>query len=308
MLHQEGYLLSPFLDGPLIPIPAFASCVDVHPVPGDLPASFAPVNDYNVGTNHSASSSVFIDNATIPSPDAVGSVSLTIPPASLDRVKDTFDEQHDPPAVIATVDDAPVPGPGDLPASLAPLDDSTIATNHSGAGSVSVDYSTEHPTVVGLPANLAPLNDSNISIDHSAAGYVSVANVTVPSPDAVGMVILTVPPARLDPVKDTTADRQAPPTVLATVDDTPAKSPGVTDRFIFYGDFDANAPSDIPLPTIFVHPRSHARCSILFWVVVEFKFLALRIMAVLSAFLLTMQDITKEEFARYREKHKILRP
>ena len=92
MATYLSYLLSPFLNGPLIPIPAFASRVDVHPVPGNIPATFAPVDDSDIGNNHSAANSVFIDDATVPSPDAVGSVSLTVPSASLDHIEDTIDE------------------------------------------------------------------------------------------------------------------------------------------------------------------------------------------------------------------------
>ena len=116
----------------------------------------------------------------------------------------------------------------ELPASLAPLDDSAISTNKSAAGFVSVDDSTGHPTVGGLPASLTPLNDSDIAINHSAASYVSIASVAVPSPDDVGMVILTVPPASLDPITDTTADRHAFPAVLVAVDVIPATGHGVT--------------------------------------------------------------------------------
>ena len=103
MATSLPYLLLPFLDGPLIPIPALASCVNVHPVPGDILASLAPVDDSDLATNHSAAMFVSIDDATIPSPDTVSIVSLTVPPASLDPVKDTIDDQNDPPAVIVNV-------------------------------------------------------------------------------------------------------------------------------------------------------------------------------------------------------------
>ena len=150
------YHLLFFLDGPLIPIPAFGSRVDVHPVQGD----------------------------------------------------------------ISTI--------------LAPIIDSDIATDPSAASFVSIDNSTIHPAVGGLPASLAPLDDSNIAISHSAARFVFIDDSTVPGPDAVGMVILTVPPECLDPIKDTNADRHDSPAVIATAADAPAPDPGVTNRFIFY--------------------------------------------------------------------------
>ena len=99
----------------------------------------------------------------------------------------------------------------------------------------------------------------------------------------------------LNLVKATPPDHEAPLVVLATIDDSPATSPGVTDKFIFYGNFADNATSGAHPPTIFAHPRDHARHSDLFWLVVEFKFLAMRILACSSAFLVTMQDITKDE-------------
>ena len=110
----------------------------------------------------------------------------------------------------------------------------------------------------------------------------------------------------LDPVEATPDDSQVITVVLDTVDNPPASRTGVTNIFIFYSDFADNAPSEVHLPTILFHPRRHARRSVLFWLVVEFKFLAMRMMAVSSTFLLTMQDITKDEFARYREKHNIV--
>ena len=183
-----------------------------------------------------------------------------------------------------------------------------ISTNHSVAGFISVDDTTDTFPDGGLPSSLDLLDDSNIDTNLSAARPVSVDDLTVPSPPAVGMILLSVTPAGLNPVKDTTAALQALPVVLATVDDPPATSPDVTDIFIFYGEFKDNALGGVHLPTIFVHPRRHARHSVLFWLVAEFKFLAMRTMAVPSAFLLTMQDITKAEFSRYREKHKIVWP
>ena len=92
----------------------------------------------------------------------------------------------------------------------------------------------------------------------------------------------------LDLVKVTPPDHEAPLAVLATVDDPPAMSPGVTDKFIFYGNFADNAPSGVHPPTIFAHPRGHPRRPVLFWLVIEFKFLAMRIMAGSSAFLVTI--------------------
>ena len=90
--------------------------------------------------------------------------------------------------------------------NIAPLDDSAISINPSAAGIVSVDEPTGQSHVGSLPSSLDPLDDSDIATDPSAARPVSVDDVTIPSPPAVGMVILTVLPASLDPVKDTPAD------------------------------------------------------------------------------------------------------
>ena len=122
------------------------------------------------------------------------------------------------------------------------------------------------------------------------------------------MFILTVLPASLDPVKDTNADQHDPPAVIATADNAPATSPGITNWFIFAaGSFPPNAPREFSVATTFVHPGRPSCTYIPFWVDIRFKVLAVRIMAVLFAFLLTMQDITKEEFSRYHKKHKLLR-
>ena len=71
---------SSFLGGPLIPIPAFVSCVDVHPALGGLPASLAPINDYDIATNHSAAGFVSIGDVPVTSPVVVGMVILTVLP------------------------------------------------------------------------------------------------------------------------------------------------------------------------------------------------------------------------------------
>lgn len=83
-------------------------------------------------------------------------------------------------------------------------------------------------------------------------------------PDFIGTFILAAPAASLDPVKDPNDDHNDTPTVLAPIDDAPATSSGVLNRFFFAGSFNPDDPYDVPIATTFVHPGHHSRVNFLF--------------------------------------------
>ena len=155
MATPSPYVLSPFLDGPLLPIPVFAPSVDVHRVSGDLPASFSPVHDSDILAHQSAHASISVADTTETFPDGGLTSSLdplddsdidtdrsgspvkdtmTVPPARISTlVKVHIDECNAPPTIIATVVDVPVTGTNGHPTRLAHLDDYKIPTVHSAA-------------------------------------------------------------------------------------------------------------------------------------------------------------------------------
>ena len=224
MSTSSAFNLSSFHDGPLLPIPLFASCVDVNPPLGGLPASLAPVDDNGIATNNSAAGFEPIDDAPVTSPDVVCMVILTATTANRNPVKDTKADRSDPPAVIVTVNDAPATGPG-----------------------VTTRFIFDSGFTPNTPWNVPP-----------ATAFIR-------------------------------------------------PSPAVTNRFIFTASFPPDAHNYAPLATAFINPGHNSRVYFLYCVV-KFKFLGLRTITILSAFLLTMQDITKEKIACYQKKHGILRP
>ena len=117
MATPSPYILSPFLDGPLIPIPAFVASVGVHRVPGDLPASFSR-DDSAILASQSATDFISVVDTTATIPDG----GLT---SSLDPLDDYDIAIVHTAAIPVSLDDVTIPSPPavEITSSLDPLDD-----------------------------------------------------------------------------------------------------------------------------------------------------------------------------------------